>query len=621
MRGRIASALLSSVVLCSRAGAATDQWIEVQSAHFTVVSDARERDARQILDQFERMRWVFGALFPKASSDPAQPVVVVAAKNSKTFASMEPADYLGRGKLKLGGYFLHTLEKNYILLRLDAEYEHPYATVYHEYTHLQFTWASEWMPLWLNEGLAAFMQNTVIRNKDVILGEPSAEDVMYLRTHAMIPLSILFKVDAASAYYHEENKGSVFYAESWALTHFLMMTDRANHTERLNHYIESVSRNEDPLMAAEKSFGDLGVLQKALDVYVHAGNYRMFAMSSAAAPIDESKYKVRALTSTEAEALRADVLVRVQRTTEARALLAEVLKEDPENVQAHETMGYLAVQEKDYAEARKWYAEAVKLDSRDYLAQYYFAALSLNAMAPGEDKEIESSLRSAIRLNPRFAPAYDALAAFYDVRHENLEEAHWLSLRAISLDMGNAGYRVNAASVLASLGRYEDALTALRGAGKVATNQGEVAMVRSQVERVHRMEEARAQAEEDAKERQEATPARASVAEVSTGPTHPTELADGPRHVVAGIIANLRCNYPTEIEFQIRTEDGKSMTLYNNDYDKIDFTAVGFIPKVSMNPCTDFKGMKIRATYVETPDKTVDGQIVAMVLTKAGNRE
>lgn len=613
--------MLLSVVLCRPAGALTDQWIEVRSAHFTVVSDAHERAARQVLDQFERMRWVFGALFPKASSDPGQPVVVVAAKDKKTFESMEPADYLGKGKLRLGGYFLHTLEKNYILLRMDAEYEHPYATVYHEYTHLQFTSASEWMPLWLNEGLAAFMQNTVIRNKDVILGEPSAEYVMYLRTHAMIPLSTLFKVDSASPYYHEEDKGSVFYAESWALTHFLMMTDRANHTERLNNYIDSVSRNEDSLIAAEKSFGDLGELQKALDVYVHSGNYRMFAMSSAAAPIDESKYKVRTLTSTEAEALRADVLVRVARTTEARVLLTEVLKQDPENVQAHETMGYLALQEKDYAEARKWYAEAVKLDSQDYLAQYYFAALSLNAMTPGADKEIEASLRSAIRLNPRFAPAYDALAAFYDVRHQNLEEAHWLSLRAVSLDMGNAGYRVNAASVLASMGRYDDALAALRSAAKVARDQDEVAMVRSQLERVHRLEEARAQAEEDAKERQEAAPAPAKVAEVSTGPTHPTEPADGPRQVVTGVIANLSCNYPTEIEFQIRIADGKLVTLYNNDYDKIDFTAVGFVPKVSMNPCTDFKGMKIRATYVESPDKTVDGQIVAMVLTKTRSRE
>ena len=56
--------------------------------------------------------------------------------------------------------------------------------------------AAAWMPLWLNEGLAEFMQNTEIRDKDVLLGEPSADDILYLRQNRLIPLDVLFKVDA-----------------------------------------------------------------------------------------------------------------------------------------------------------------------------------------------------------------------------------------------------------------------------------------------------------------------------------------------------------------------------------------------------------------------------------------
>ena len=619
MRGRIAFALLLGAALC-RPAASADKWIEARSAQFTVLSDAGEKNARQILDQFERVRWVFQTLFPKANVDPAEPIVVVAAKDRKIFEGMEPADYLGRGKMNLGGYFLHTLDKSYILLRLDAEYEHPYASVYHEYTHLQLASASAWMPLWLNEGLAEFMQNTEIHNKDVVLGAPSAEDILYLRTHPMIPLTVLFSVDAGSPYYHEEQKASVFYAESWALTHLLMMTDRANHTRRLNDYIELVRNNQDPAVAAEKAFGDLQLLQRALESYVRAAGYREFVMSSAAAPIDESKYKLNALTQSEAEAIRADVLARVQRTADARALLNEVLKDDPDNVLARETMGYLAMGEKNYPEALKWYAEAVKLDSQDYLAHYYFAALSMNMGAPDEDQAIESSLQTAIRLNPRFAPPYDRLAALYAMRREKLEDAHWMSLRAVSLDPGNAGYRVTAANVLIRMERFQDALAALKGAAKVAKDPAEIAMVQGDVQRVQEIEAARAQAEEYAKEQQEA-PAPAKVTVVETGPTHPTEPANGPRHTVVGVIEKIACNYPTEIEFQIRTSVGNSVKVYNNDFDKIDFTAVGFIPKESMNPCTDFKGMKIRATYVATTDESEDGQIVAMVLRKAGNRE
>ena len=86
-------------------------------------------------------------------------------------------------------------DKNYVLLRLDAQGEHPYATVYHEYTHLLCSGAAEWLPLWLNEGLAEFYQNTEIRDKEVVLGEPSPENVLLLRQNRLMPLPILFRVD------------------------------------------------------------------------------------------------------------------------------------------------------------------------------------------------------------------------------------------------------------------------------------------------------------------------------------------------------------------------------------------------------------------------------------------
>ena len=230
MERQISCLLLFAALVCRPCAAATEQWIEIRSAHFTVLTDASEKQGRHVTDQFERMRWVFQKFLPKASVDPTEPIVVVAAKNEKVFDTMEPAAYLAKGQIKLGGYYMHTQEKNYILLQLGAEYEHPFASVYHEYTHVQFAGAAEWMPLWLNEGLAEFMQNTEISDKDVLLGEPSDDDIRYLLQNRLIPLSVLFKVDATSPYYHEEQKGSVFYAESWALIHYVMVADREKHT-------------------------------------------------------------------------------------------------------------------------------------------------------------------------------------------------------------------------------------------------------------------------------------------------------------------------------------------------------------------------------------------------------
>ena len=132
-------ACLSALVLtlCTSAVASPEQWIEVRSAHFTVLSNSNEKQARRILDQFERMRWMFQTLFPKSNVDPIQPIVIFAAKDQQTFAALEPPAYLAKGQLKLAGYFLPTMDKIFVLLRLDANYDHPFATIYHEYTHLQ----------------------------------------------------------------------------------------------------------------------------------------------------------------------------------------------------------------------------------------------------------------------------------------------------------------------------------------------------------------------------------------------------------------------------------------------------------------------------------------------------
>ena len=92
------------------------------------------------------MRSVFHTLFPRLQTDTGAPIIVLAIKDEKDFRALEPTAYLAKGQLKLGGLFLRGPEKNYVLLRLDAEGEHPYATVYHEYTHLLLSKA-EWMPL------------------------------------------------------------------------------------------------------------------------------------------------------------------------------------------------------------------------------------------------------------------------------------------------------------------------------------------------------------------------------------------------------------------------------------------------------------------------------------------
>jgi len=487
MHRKLTVLILMMACASSAAYSGTDQWIEVSSGHFTVISDAGEKQSRHILDQFERMRWVFQTLFPKLNVDPPTPIEVYAAKNGKAFAAVEPAPYLAKGQLSLAGYFLPSQDENYILVRLDAEQEHAYATVYHEYTHLQFRSAGAWMPLWLNEGLAEFFQNTDIHQKDVILGQPSVDELMFLRQQNLIPLPVLFKVDASSPYYHEEQKGSIFYAEAWALAHMLMITDRENKTERLQTYLNLMAHHEDSVVAAEKAFGDLRRLQAALANYIHASQYKQFIMQSAAAPIDEASFTVKPLTQVDADVDRAEILALVQREKEARDIIEAVLKTDPNNIRAMETLGGIEMHAGNMQGARKWYGQAVKLDSKSFMANYYYASISMRSGATEDDAAIESSFRTAIRLNPKFAPAYDGLASFFVMRHSNLDEASSLANNAVRLDPGNLYFRMNASNVASSMGHFADAIAILQAASKLTRNRSQADMVQMRIDQLNRV--------------------------------------------------------------------------------------------------------------------------------------
>lgn len=603
---------------CCRVSAAPEQWIEITSPHFTLYSDAGEKQARHTLDQFERMRWLFQTMFPKANVDPSQPLVVVAARNEKSFQGLEPADYLRKGSLNLSGYFLRTSDKNYILVRLDATFEHPFAQIYHEYTHMQFAADGEWMPLWLNEGLAEFFQNTEIRDKDVLLGEPSANDILFLRENKIIPLPELLKIDASSPYYHEEQKGSVFYAESWALTHWLMISDRQTNGHRLHDYLDLVSKHEDPLVAGQKAFGDLGRMQSGLMDYIRNARYQEFQISSAASPIDQSTYKVQHLTDAQAQAVRADVLAYVKRVDESRALLNAVLKADPNNVQALETRGFLAYRDGEHDEARKWYGQAIKLDSQNFLAFYHYASLAMQQPDAAQDKEIETDLRAAIRLNPRFAQAYDLLAEYFAMNHRNLEEAHLLNAKAVQLDPSNIYYRLNTANVLMYAEHYAAALTVLNTALKVARNPQEISMVQNRINEIQSFQAERARIEKEAKAQADAQAEAVPVSAVYVAETalkRPTMPVNGPKHMVDGVIRGVSCIPPAELEFRVE-RPGKTVALYINDYFKLDLSVLNFTPAGSMNPCTDFEGMKAKVNYIDSSDKTIDGQIVSVELRK-----
>jgi len=254
------------------------------------------------------------------------------------------------------------------------------------------------------------------------------------------------------------------------------------------------------------------------------------------------------------------------------------------------------------------------------VAQYYFGWLSLMSGTTGEDAE--NSLRKAIELNPRFAPAYDSLAVLYGRRHDKLDEAHMLALQAIQLDPGNVNYRLNTANILMEQEHYDDSLQVLRTAATIARTPLEVDVVQRVIKQVQQqeaeIEEAKrrpAEAQVQTTEVRTAGGSGQAGDEEGAAPKHPTETPHGQMHVVRGVIRGVTCSYPSVIQLRVENPT-KKLSLYNNNYYKVDYSAANFTPKGDVHPCEDLEGTKAEVEYFVTADKTVDGQIVGIMMIK-----
>ncbi|MBZ5667086.1 MAG: TonB family protein [Acidobacteriia bacterium] len=491
-----ALSLLLLAVFASFARAQTDTWLEVHTPHFVVISNSKESDARRVTRQFERMRTVFRKVFPDANLDSSTPIVVLAVEDKRNLQALEPEIYRRQGQVNIAGLFLRAPEKNYVLVYQNAEGLHPFAPIYHEYTHFVLASTGEWMPVWLSEGWAEFYQNTeiVASEVEVRIGKLDAYMLEFLQRNPLLPLATVLAVDQHSPYYHEDDKGSMFYAESWALTHYLKARDSRENTHRLLDYLDLVHKKVDSVSAATQAFGDLQELQTELHKYIVNGDYSFLTMPGST-DVDDSAFVLRTLSGPQADTVRADFLAYCQRGEDARTLLEAVLHNDPNNASARETMGYIAFHQRNFEEAHKWYEQAVQLDPQSFLAHYYFAVSAIKLSDAkkrlpdaAEQASIENSLRTAVKLNPSFAPGYDSLGVFLAMLGKGHDEGHQLTQKAIQLDLGTVEFRIDDANVLMRMNKDKEAIEELELAVKMAHTSEQTAAVESVLQATRQFE-------------------------------------------------------------------------------------------------------------------------------------
>lgn len=478
------SFLFSAACLCLLLGFSTegvwakDEWVRVRSKNFQLVGNAAEKDIRLVAAKLEQFREVFRQLYSRVNSDSPTPINVVVFKDEKSFRDFKPVGDDGNAREWVAGYFQSGEDVNYIALSTDGEKARTYRTIFHEYVHYLVSndIGRSNIPPWFNEGLAEYYETfTIEDDRKISLGNLIDSHLQLLRKNKLMPLETFFGVDNYTLHRQGKDGVGLFYAQAWALMHYLMQGNSGIRSPQLNKFIESVLNGKTPKQAFGETFEtDYATMEGELKKYIEQKSYRTSVITLKDRLIFENQMQSSPISEAEAKAVLGDLLYHMNRLPEASVLLEEALKLDGNSGLANASLGLIKMRQEKFAEAGKYLEKAVALDSRNYLTYFLHAyVLSREGMTDfgfvsGYDRErtdkMRESLKKAIELNPSFAESYNLYALVNVVRNEAIDEALELINKALKIAPGNQWYLMRLAEIYS---RKEDFANARRIAQKI----------------------------------------------------------------------------------------------------------------------------------------------------------
>ena len=341
--------------------------------------------------------------------------------------------------------------------------------------------------------MAEFYAGTRLSPDGAELGVAEAGHRRVLAEHAILPLSELLLADESWPLSAAPRDNAVFYAQSWALVHYLVAARGSRGHELLAAYMGALLRGEDRLGSFEEVFGStLEEVESELHAYIEKGDFRELHFD-----LSEVEWS-RGLSYVELEPARVqhrwgELFLFTDRPKEARVCLEEALRLDPELGEAWETLGIA-----DWMDGRKESAErklkrAADLGEASPSGLYHYARVLLDdhsghgvhSLPNDVAVEAELALTRSLTMNPAQSETARLLAFVYLVRGTRLDEATELVESALEMSPGRASLLYLYGQLLARRGEYERAREAL---GRVQADAEEPSLREAASELLSRME-------------------------------------------------------------------------------------------------------------------------------------
>ena len=229
------AAAIAAASVCAAGGAAAQEysrdWKRLRSDHFTAVGNGSFAEIRRVLLEVEGFRRAVLEIFDTRRAAPAVPTTIVVFRDDRSFAPFKPTDSRGERRDTIAGYFLSGGATHYMAVAMHSDVTRTFSYLFHEYTHALVRAHLGAPPHWLNEGLAEFFSTVQARPRDrrSVVGLPPVNRLAYLKRERLLPLRELLTFTSVDTLEGSTERSATFYAQSWALVHYLLLADGGRH--------------------------------------------------------------------------------------------------------------------------------------------------------------------------------------------------------------------------------------------------------------------------------------------------------------------------------------------------------------------------------------------------------
>lgn len=459
------------IVLLAGAGSGSveQRWLKLRSANFELFTTSGERRARDAILYFEQVR----SFFEKATGaapETGPPVRIIAFSSDKEYKPYQFSEVAA-------AYASSGLDRDYIVMKGIGSENYPVAV--HEYTHLLLkpTSSSSKIPLWLDEGLAELYSTLKPVGKKVQIGDVIPWRYLALRTMKWLDLETLTAVDHDSPHYNEKTRATVFYAEAWALTHMLTLTEQ--YRPKFEQFLRAAASG-DQKAAFEQVFGKkMWEVWTDLQTYMRKGQFNVGVYDLKLEKSAEQP-EIREATPVESGVALASLLGAIHKWDESRAAFEGLARENPGDAEVEEGLGYAALRAGEREQARTHFGRAAELDSKN--SRLYCDYANLLHQIGERSATMIPLYEKALELDPGLVKAHYGLG-FSLLTEGKYDEAvkHLLQVKKVEREQAYGLFNA-LAYAYQRLGNQTEAIKAAELAKKWAQNPEQTAAAEKTLE-------------------------------------------------------------------------------------------------------------------------------------------